>query len=145
MALHHQSFESTLSFLRKFANILTVANSEENNEGRRFKRWDVFEYALITPEGESTAEPTVIVDLSLGGLQVRGRTQYPQGSTCMIVISQDGDKRIVTSAEVRYSYPIEDSDLFATGFKFMPENMEQRVELVNFVHHRFQEGLQQSA
>ncbi len=116
-----------------------------SNEGRRFKRWDVFEYALITPEGESSPEPSVIVDLSLGGIQVRGRKQYSPGSMVVITIAQDGDKRITTSAEVRYSYVMEESDLFATGFKFVPANMEQRVELVNFIHHRFQEGIQQQS
>ncbi|MBL8061280.1 MAG: PilZ domain-containing protein [Chthonomonas sp.] len=120
--------------------------SEGNgNDGRRFKRWDVFEYALITPEGENSPEPAVIVDLSLGGVQVRGRKQYPAGHTVVITIAQDGEKRITTNAEVRYSHTIDDSDLFSTGFKFVPANMDQRVELVNFIHHRFQEGLQQQS
>ena len=116
--------------------------SEQNgSEGRRYKRWDIFEYALIHREGEQHSEPAIIVDLSLGGLQVRSRTPYPAGDMCLVSIAEDDDTSISTHAEVRYSYVLPDSDLYATGFRFMPGSVEQRVALVNYIHTRFQEGM----
>lgn len=114
---------------------------QTGNEGRRYKRWDIFEYALISREGEPDSEPAIIVDLSLGGLQVRSRTPFPAGDMCVVSIAEDNENSITTHAEVRYSYIIPDTDLYATGFRFMPGSVEQRVALVNYIHSRFQAGM----
>lgn len=116
-------------------------SQQNGNESRRYKRWDIFEYALVYLEENATAEPAIIVDLSLGGLQARCRKQYTAGETCQISIVDDHNRTISTHAEIRYSYPLPGSDLFATGFRFIPGSVEQRVSLVNYIHQRFQEDM----
>lgn len=114
---------------------------QNGSESRRYKRWDIFEYALVYQEGQQLADPAIIVDLSLGGIQVRSRTQFPAGELCLISIAEDTESSITTHAEVRYSYVLPESDLYATGFRFTPGCIEQRIALVNYIHARFQEGM----
>lgn len=89
-------------------------------------------------DGEQNAEPAIVVDLSLGGLQARSRRKYPAGSMCTVSITGENDEAIITQAEIRYSNQLPNSDLFATGFRFVPSTVEERVGLVNYIHTRFQ-------
>jgi c-di-GMP-binding flagellar brake protein YcgR len=115
-----------------------VSNQVNSSDSRQYKRWDIFEYALVHVEGEEAAEPAIVVDLSLGGLQARSRRKYPPGSLCTVSITGENDEAIFTQAVIRYSNQLPNSDLFATGFRFVPSNVEERVGLVNYIHTRFQ-------
>lgn len=109
------------------------------NENRRFKRWDIFEYALIFEENEVEPEPAIIVDLSLGGIQARSRRPFPAGGICLISIADGDNNSITTHAEIRYCHQLPNSELYSAGLRFIPGSVEQRVALVNYIHQRFQE------
>lgn len=117
-------------------------NFKSSPDSRRHKRWDIFEYALVTRQNGDAPEPAVIVDLSLGGFQARSKLSYTVGETVIIKIANDDFHSIEVSAEVRYSNPLPGTDLMATGLRFTPETAEQRVSLVNFLHERFQADIQ---
>ena len=79
-----------------------------------------------------------MVDVSLGGLQVRSRASFEEGSMLRLTVGRATDEPIVVVGEVRYSIPVEDSDLFATGFRVRPEDRAQRIAWVDYVHAVFQ-------
>lgn len=114
-------------------------------ENRRYKRWGIFEYALITRTGTSEPEPAIVVDLSLGGFQTRSRHEYPIGEKCKVAIARELEPPIEIEAEVRYSTEIEETGLWMTGLKFLPSTLEQRVALVHYVHDRFINDLERLA
>jgi len=116
----------------------SIGMSKQSSENRVYKRWDIFEYALLKQNDESLSEPAIIVDLSLGGLQVRGKRAYKEGEICEVSIIDDKDRQIVTNAEIRYSRPLPDSNIFVTGLRFAPGTTEERVSLVNYIHAKFQ-------
>lgn len=120
-------------------------SNNKSVENRQYKRWDIFEYALVYKEGDQSPEPAIIVDLSLGGMQARSRRQYDAGEVCLISITDDENEQITTHAEVRYSYPLQGTDLHSTGLRFMPGSVEQRVALVNYIHQRFRNDIESIA
>lgn len=105
-------------------------------ETRRHQRWDIFEFAKIITEDQES-EPTIIVDLSLGGFQIRSKVAYTVGDTVVASIQHGEEEPLKVHAEVRYSTALPDSSLFATGLRFTPASGEERVALVNFIHERF--------
>lgn len=114
--------------------------STDNNglEMRKHARFELFEYAMIcTGEG---AEPvrSVIIDISLGGAQVRTR-QPVEGVTSVIVeIAQpDSTEPFLVHAEIRYCNPIPNTDLYALGFRFTPESAQERERIARYVHDFF--------
>lgn len=114
-------------------------------ESRRYKRWDIFEYAMIEKEG-ADADPAIVVDLSLGGLQSRSKIQYEAGEICSVLIARSANDPIVIRAEVRYCRPVnEETGVFVTGLRFLPESVEQRISLVHYIHDRFLNDLERLA
>lgn len=110
----------------------------ESNDRRRHARLEMLEYAMVRLPGRTDSIRTVIVDVSLGGMQVRSRYELPVGTACVLTIGRGGKNPLVINAEVRYSTPIEESDLFSTGFKLHPNSAGERIEWVDYVHNIFQ-------
>lgn len=104
---------------------------------RRYARFEVLECAMI--QGGEAAEPmsTVVVDIGLGGVQLRSREVLPVGSECRLLIGSHHGKTIELRGEVRYSRPMRDSDLVASGFRFMPATHEERLAVAEYVHGVF--------
>lgn len=114
-------------------------NSEQTDQ-RRHARFELLDYALLHGDAKNQHEPdrAVVVDVSLGGLQIRSKAKFTDGEVYRLSVGRvEGDPLEVT-AEVRYSIPVEDSDLCATGFKIKPENNDQRIAWVDYVHGVFQ-------
>ncbi len=114
-----------------------MSGFKSSNEGRRHKRWEIFEYALLQREGEESPEPGILVDLSLGGFQVRTKSLFEAGEKCHVVISWPGHENISIAAEVRYSKPMDEEKMHFIGLRFLPDTVDQRVALVNYIHDRF--------
>ncbi len=146
-----QSGRLILQFAARRADNFTMSGQHEWPEGtapqsgqdrREHSRLVLLEYARIKAANESGQHEeasSVLVDVSLGGLQVRSRKQYEQGSIVSVTIGRGDIKPIELNAEVRYSLPIAKSDLFATGLKFRDNSREQTEDWVNFVHAIFKE------
>lgn len=112
-------------------------NPEEMNDRRRHARFELLDYAIVKEEGESEGIRSVIVDISLGGLQVRSRTSFQDGKTYELTIGRGETQPIVVQAEARHSKSIEESDLFSTGFRLNPRSAVERIEWVEYVHTVF--------
>ncbi len=117
-------------------------NNESTGKGkdldqRRHARFDIVEYAHIFSAGESQPLSGLVVDISLGGLQTRTRGALKAKSACTMVIGQGGQPPLELDVEVRYSLLIEGSDLYASGFKFKPKTVSDRMILVDYIHEVF--------
>ena len=119
--------------------------TNNQQEARRYKRWDIFEYALITTGASIDPEPVIIVDLSLGGFQCRSKAPYSSGEICIVSISRPDGEPLTVRAEVRYVAPIPQTALHIAGMRFNPASVEQRVSLVNYIHERFQADIERIA
>ena len=118
-----------------------MSDGTRKPDKREHARFELLEYVLLDgPKGDTASQPrrAVIVDVSLGGLQIRSRSSFEEGAVAQLTIGQADKEPVTVIAEVRYSIPVEDSDLFATGFRVRPENKEQRIEWVDYVHTIFQ-------
>lgn len=101
---------------------------------RQHFRFDILEYAVFHAEGETV--PAVVVDISLGGLQLRTRRDCRTGDRIEIIIGQGGAPTIRADLEVRYCASV-GSELFAVGCRFLPASKEDCVTLVDYIHDVF--------
>lgn len=113
------------------------ANHDFENDQRRHSRFDAMEYALMFPPQYDDPVPSVVTDISLGGLQVRAKQPVDEGSQFLMHISQADEDPIVTAVEVKHCSPIRPG-LFAIGVRFLPGASEQRMKLVSYVHAAFE-------
>jgi hypothetical protein len=117
-----------------------MSQRKPKTDKRQHARFELLDYALMQghTDGEAPAQRAIIVDVSLGGLQIRSRTKFSHGDLYRLTVGRADSTPVLIAAEVRYSIPIEDSDLFATGFKVRPEDNDQRINWVDYVHTVFQ-------
>lgn len=107
------------------------------SDKRRFLRYEMLDYALVHTPGQEPIK-AVIVDIGLGGLQLRSKDKIAVGSFCKIHIGRTDGEPLILAGEVRHSGEIENSDLVATGVRFCPENHEERLAIAEYVHGVFQ-------
>lgn len=97
----------------------------------------MLDYALVygeTPE----AIRGVIVDIGLGGLQLRSKEDINLGTLCRIHIGQLHGDPLVLAGEVRHTGEIDGSDLIAIGIRFVPQTHDERLAIAEYVHGVFQ-------
>lgn len=78
-----------------------------------------------------------VVDIGLGGVQLRSTTKLPVEEKLTLHIGQDDAQPLHLHGMVRYSN-LTDGGSFASGFKFLPESHQERVMIAEFVHSVFQ-------
>ena len=105
---------------------------------RRYLRYEILDYAVVQLESERTFVNTVIADISLGGLQLRSKEPFPLGAMCTVRVGFGDGEPMGLRAEVRHSVPLDDSDLFVTGMRFVPESHSDRMAIAEYVHAIFQ-------
>jgi c-di-GMP-binding flagellar brake protein YcgR len=113
-------------------------NVENGPDKRRYLRYDILDYVTLTLDSTHNPINAVIVDISLGGLQLRSREHLPAGRLCTIRVGCADLPPLSIRGEVRHSSPVPDSDLFATGIRFMPESHADRMAIAEYVHEVFQ-------
>lgn len=107
------------------------------SDKRRYLRYEMLDYALAYVD-DSEAIKAVIVDIGLGGMQLRSKEALTVGAHCKVHIGRLHGDPIVLAGEIRHCGAVEDSDLFATGIRFCPENHEERLAIAEYVHGVFQ-------
>lgn len=108
------------------------------SDRRRHSRFELLDYAIMTKDGSVETVRSVIVDISLGGLQVRSRLPFEAGARYTIQVGRGDDRDPITiHAESRHSKPIDETDLFSTGFRLTPDSAIERIEWVEYVHGIF--------
>lgn len=110
----------------------------ELSERRRHARFELLDYAIVTKVGETESTRSVIVDISLGGLQVRSRAPFEDDARYSLQIGRGDESAPITiHAQAMHSKPITDTDLWSTGFRLSPETAVERIEWVEYVHAVF--------
>lgn len=112
-------------------------NSESKSDVRRYERFELLDYAMVHPTSGGEPFRSVVVDIGLGGVQLRSKEQLPAGEHCMLHIGQSDKPPLVLAGEVRYSKPDEEKGLYSSGFKFLPANHEERAAIAGYVHSVF--------
>lgn len=113
-------------------------SGDQHRDKRQHARFDLLEYALVQKGATTETVRSVVIDVSLGGLQVRSRYQFDSGATYDLRIGRVSEEPLTVQAEVRYCIPIDGTDLYATGFRCIPADTKQRTDWVDYVHAVFQ-------
>ncbi len=105
---------------------------------RRYLRYEILDYALVQPTDAPQPINAVIVNIGLGGAQLRSKQPLPLGQICKLKVGRNGDRLLELRGEVRHCSALEDSDLYASGFQFVPDNHRERMDIAEYVHEVFQ-------
>jgi hypothetical protein len=108
------------------------------SDRRSTARFSMLEYALIKGIQDDAQVRSVIIDVSLGGLQVRSREKFLDGGKVTLAIGRLEASPLSVSAVVKYSRPLPDTDLFSTGLSVVPTSPEERIHWADYVHAIFQ-------
>jgi c-di-GMP-binding flagellar brake protein YcgR len=98
----------------------------------------MFEYAMVYLPNQVEPIRTVIVDIGLGGLQIRSRGALPVGETCIVHVGGSSGNSFELPGEIRHTSKLPDSDIHSTGIRFLPETHEDRLAVAEYVHAVFQ-------
>ena len=112
-----------------------------NNYGtdkRRYLRYEILDYALVYCGDSSESTNCVIVDIGLGGLQLRSKQALPVGELCTIQVGRMDKDPLLLKGEIRHCGLLEDSELYSSGVRFMPQSHMDRMAIAEYVHEIFQ-------
>lgn len=112
-------------------------SSYEGFELRQFLRYEVLDYAIVAPPDGSEPINTIIVDMGLGGLQLRSKQVLPVGEICKLQVGRLNDEPLVLHGEVRHSDLMPNCDLVASGVRFIPRDHDERMAVAAFVQAVF--------
>jgi c-di-GMP-binding flagellar brake protein YcgR len=115
-----------------------MKNVNTKADQRRYARFEVLDYAMVYPPNGNEPFRAVVVDVGLGGVQLRSKEQLPVGENFELVIGTPEGKQLALNGEVRSSRKILDSELFGSGYRFIPESHDQRIDIAEYVHMVFQ-------
>ncbi len=107
------------------------------SDKRRYLRYEVLDYCLVFAASNDPVN-SVIVDIGLGGIQLRSKETLPVGSICRVEIGRLHQSPIVLAGEVMHSALVDQTELVASGIRFCPEAHEERLAIAEFVHSVFQ-------
>ena len=113
-------------------------NRPFDSDKRKYIRYEFLEYALCTTPSHLEPQNVVIVNIGLGGLQLRGRCKLVPGERCTLQVGKEDHPPINLPGEVRHMIPISGSDLYSIGVRFLPKTHEERLTIAEFVHSVFQ-------
>ena len=113
--------------------------SETNSQDvRLYARFEFMECAMLNAKGQEEPFRTMLVDIGLGGAQLRSKEPLPVGVPMLLSLGRDNGKPVSLRGVVRYCHEAGGEDAFVCGFKFAPESHQERVTIAEFVHEVFQ-------
>ena len=110
----------------------------DTGDKRRFPRFKVLECAMFYTAGATEPLRGIIADIGLGGVQLHTKLPLPLEVMCKIVVGRDGKPPLDINGVVVYSHPGGEDQLYISGFKFIPQTKEERLDVANYVHSMFQ-------
>jgi hypothetical protein len=113
-------------------------NRSFETDKRRYIRYEMLDYVVVRPNNGTASSNSIIVDIGLGGLQLRTREMLPTGEHCTMEVGRVDSTPLVLKGEIRHSSAVPGSDLYASGIRFKPENHEDRIAIAEYVHAIFQ-------
>jgi hypothetical protein len=114
-----------------------MSYQDSSPDSRRYARFEIIECAIIYEKDRTEPYRAVVVDIGLGGVQLRSKEVLPVGEVCRIHVGRDGKKPFEMDGEVRYSHGLDNTDLIASGIRFVPSDHEQRIAVAEYVHGVF--------
>ncbi len=109
-----------------------------DTDKRRYIRYEVLDYSLVEINGVVDATNAIIVDIGLGGLQLRTKSAIDIGKSVKIQVGRVDQPALILKGEVRHCSLIPQSDLFGIGVRFMPDTHDERMAIAEYVHSIFQ-------
>lgn len=106
-------------------------------------RYEVLDYATIRMEGDMDTWSGMVVDIGLGGVQLRTKVAPEMNRSVQILVGRADGNPILLRGEVRRVEAMDGTDLWSTGIKFAPETHQERIEIAEFVHGVFQRQKEQ--
>jgi c-di-GMP-binding flagellar brake protein YcgR len=121
------------------------STTTSEDQARRHLRLEILEYALVCTPHDRRPVHAIVVDIGLGGIQLRSRSVLPVGDLCRLEIGRgSSEEPVVVHAEVRHSGSTAASGLYASGLRFRPLCDAERwgvAELIQQVFNRRKEML----
>ena len=111
-----------------------ASTMSDNNDLRLYARFEYVECAMVYDSDDSEPYRAMLVDIGLGGVQLRSKELLPVERPMKLKIGQDGKAPLTISGHVRYCHPGEDDGMYVSGFKFAPNSHEERVAIAEYVH-----------
>ena len=105
---------------------------------RLYARFDLVECAVVYSESNPEPYRATLVDIGLGGVQLRSKEPMPVEEKLSLHLGQDAQEPLKICGIARYSKLDEKDGMYVTGFKFTPESHQERVAIAEFVHGVFQ-------
>jgi hypothetical protein len=111
---------------------------------RFYARFEFAECAMVYEDEQSEPYRAMLVDIGLGGVQLRSKEHLPVNLPLTLTIGQDEGAPLTFRGKVRYCH-CDNENMWVSGFKFAPESHEERVAIAEYVHGVFQRQWRQSA
>lgn len=105
---------------------------------RRYIRYEVLDYAVVTTGASHLSFNAVITDIGLGGMQLRTRQGVVVGTPVRVTVGRQDLPPLVLRGEVRHCEMVPDAELYGIGVRFVPETHEERLAIAEYVHGVFQ-------
>ena len=113
-------------------------NLAYNTDKRRYIRYELLDYALMSIDGQQDQFNIVITDIGLGGIQIRTKHDLPSGTKCLVHVGCSDGSALDLRGEIRHATTVPNSELQTAGIRFVPENHAERMSVAEFVHQIFQ-------
>jgi hypothetical protein len=111
---------------------------DNHPDSRRYARFEVIECAIVYEDDRPEPYRAVVVDIGLGGLQLRSKETLPVGKVCQVHVGREGKRPLELPGEIRYSTQMDGTELIASGVRFVPKTHDQRIAVAEYVHGVFQ-------
>jgi hypothetical protein len=105
---------------------------------RLYARFECIECAILYSSEREEPHRTTLMDIGLGGVQLRSKESLPVDVKLILHIGQNVGPILKLTGKVLYCNPAGSDGMHASGFKFTPESHEERVTIAEFVHEVFQ-------
>ena len=113
-------------------------NLAYNSDKRRYVRYELLDYAVMSINEGKDSVNIVITDIGLGGIQIRSKSELISGTPCLIHVACMDGTTLDLRGEIRHATTVDNSALFSAGVRFVPHNHGERMAVAEFVHQVFQ-------
>lgn len=111
---------------------------------RFYARFEFAECAMVYEEKHPEPYRAMLIDIGLGGVQLRSKEHLPVNEPLTLQIGRDDGAPLSLHGKVRYCHH-DAEGMWVSGFKFAPETHEERVIIAEYVHGVFQRQWRQIA
>lgn len=108
-----------------------------DSDKRRYIRYEVLDCARIDLDSDHSFQ-SIVVDIGLGGMQMRARSEAPAGAPLAITVGRSNDEPLELRGEVRHCVALNGTGLHSIGVRFTPRNHDERMAIAEYVHSIFQ-------